>query len=66
MTAQIISNGTNYPAPATIAFEANSTGGLAPYSFSWNYGDGSNSTDVGEKVSHTFDKPGQYYYYTSS
>ena len=60
MTAQIISNGTNYPAPATIAFEANSTGGLAPYSFSWNYGDGSNSTDVGGKVSHTFDKSGQY------
>jgi PKD repeat protein len=59
-TAQIVSNGTNYPAPATIGFEANSTGGWAPYSYSWNFGDGSDGTEVGNKVSHTFDKSGQY------
>jgi PKD domain/Bacterial Ig domain len=61
LTANIDSNGTNYEAaPATIEFKANSTGGLAPYSFNWNFGDGSNGTGVGEKVSHTFDKPGNY------
>ena len=59
-TAQIISNGTNYPAPVTVAFEANSTGGLAPYSFSGITVMGATGTDVGEKASHTFDKPGDY------
>jgi PKD repeat protein len=45
---------------ATIEFGANATGGLAPYSYNWNFGDGSNSTDTGSKVLYTFDEPGNY------
>ena len=34
--------------------------GAAPYSFKWIIGDGSNSTDSGPKVSHMFDRAGNY------
>ena len=51
---------TSSNTPATIEFGANSTGGLTPYSFVWNFGDGNNGTNTSEKVSHTFDKPGDY------
>ena len=53
-------NRTSSNTPATIEFGANSTGGLTPYSFVWNFGDGNNGTNTSEKVSHTFDKPGDY------
>ena len=33
---------------------------MAPYSFSWNFDDGGNGTSSGQKVSHTFNKPGNY------
>ena len=48
---------------ATIEFGANATGGLAPYVYDLNFGDGSNSnnnTSVNLNVSHTFDKAGNY------
>ena len=60
MTTMINANGTNSSAPATIEFVADATGGLAPYSYSWNFGDGTNSTDIGPKVSHTFNEPGNH------
>ena len=60
LTAKIDANSTSSNAPATIEFGANSTGGLTPYSFVWNFGDGNNGTNTSEKVSHTFDKPGDY------
>jgi PKD repeat protein len=60
LKVQIDANSTNSPAPATIEFKANSTGGLEPYSFSWNFGDGSNGTNVGKEILHTFTKPGDY------
>ena len=60
LTANIDANSTSSNAPATIEFGANSTGGLTPYSFVWNFGDGNNGTNTSEKVSHTFDKPGDY------
>jgi PKD repeat protein len=56
----IDANGTSSPAPATIEFTANTTGGLGPYSLSWDFNDESNNTGIGENVSHTFDKPGHY------
>ena len=28
--------------------------------YSWNFGDGTNSTDIGPKVSHTFNEPGNH------
>ena len=60
LTANIDANTTNSPAPATIEFGGNGTGGSAPYSYSWNFGDGNNSTYVGPKITHTFDKAGNY------
>ena len=60
LVAAIDANSTNSSVPATIEFLANATGGIAPYSLSWNFGPGNNITDFGEKVSHTFDKPGYY------
>ena len=60
LTANIDANSTNSPTPATIEFGGNATGGSAPYSYSWNFGDGNNSTYFGPKISHTFDKAGNY------
>ena len=60
LTAHINAKYTNSNAPATIEFRTNSTGGLAPYSFSWNFDDGGNSTSNGQKVLHTFYRSGHY------
>ena len=53
-------NETSSPAPATIQFRANTTGGLGPYSQSWDFNDGVDNPEIRDNVSHTFDKPGNY------
>ncbi len=63
--ATIQANSTNTTGtPAVIEFKANATGGTAPYSFSWNFGDGRGVNDtgvgVGQITSHTFSQPGLY------
>jgi immune inhibitor A len=55
----IISNGTEGIAPATFEFEANVTGGIEPYSYRWNFGDGSGESNT-KTVLHRFDKAGIY------
>ena len=60
LATAIYANSTNSPVPATIEFAGNATGGSAPYSYSWNFGDGNNSTYFGSKVPHAFDKAGNY------
>ena len=42
----------------TIAFTASASGGIAPYSFSWSFGDGSSTT--GSTVSHSYASSGVY------
>ena len=42
----------------SINFSGLATGGIAPYRFSWIFGDG--ETSSGSSVSHTYDSPGQY------
>src|SRR5919109_455329 len=60
-TAEIISNGTEGVAPATFEFEANITGGTEPYTYIWNFSDGSEESDEDEQtVLHTFDEAGTY------
>ena len=51
LTANINANGTSSPAPSTIEFGGNATGGQPPYSYSWNFGDGNNnhSTSLGPR-----------------
>jgi PKD repeat protein len=41
-----------------VTFSANATGGTAPYTFSWTFGDGSSGT--GNMVSHTYSTKGTY------
>src|SRR5215210_584854 len=56
----IISNDTEGVAPATFDFEANVTGGTVPYTYSWDFGDGSEESDDDETVDHTFDVANTY------
>jgi PKD repeat protein len=47
-------------APATFNFEANVTGGTVPYTYSWDFGDGSVESDDDETIDHTFNIAGNY------
>jgi PKD repeat protein len=44
--------------PLTVAFSGIGTGGTAPYSYSWNFGDGATST--AQNPSHTYNNAGTY------
>src|SRR5215204_511116 len=57
---EIISSDTQGVVPATFDFEANVTGGTVPYTYSWDFGDGSIETDDDETVDHTFDVADTY------
>jgi hypothetical protein len=59
LLVQIISNETEGTAPATFEFEANVTGGTEPYTYSWDFGDGTEGSDE-QTVVHTFDEAGTY------
>jgi plastocyanin len=60
LTVEIISNSTEgVVPPATFEFEANIEGGLEPYTYSWDFDDGSEESDE-ETVEHTFDEAGTY------
>ena len=41
-----------------VTFTASSTGGAAPYSYSWRFGDGATAT--GNPATHTYSNPGTY------
>jgi PKD repeat protein len=45
-------------APLLVSFSANASGGIAPYSFTWAFGD--SSTGSGATVQHTYMSPGTY------
>jgi PKD repeat protein len=59
LTVEITSNDTEAIAPATFEFEANVTDGTEPYTYNWNFGDGSQESDE-ESVDHTFEEAGSY------
>jgi PKD repeat protein len=46
-------------APATFLFEADAQGGTSPYTYIWNFGDGS-PQGSGISIHHTFVNPGTY------
>ncbi|MEW6051131.1 MAG: PKD domain-containing protein [Candidatus Zixiibacteriota bacterium] len=46
-------------APLTVSFTSSTSGGTAPYSYSWNFGDG--STVIGsQNPTHTYSTPGTF------
>src|SRR5215211_5569229 len=59
LTAEIISNATEGIAPATFEFQSNPTGGTGPYTYLWDFGDGSEGSDE-QSVAHTFEEAGIY------
>ena len=59
-SVDIISNDTEGVAPATFDFEVNLTGGTEPFTYSWDFGDGSSEESDDETVEHTFDVAGTY------
>ena len=46
-------------APLAVSFTGSATGGTAPYSYSWNFGDGS-ATSTAQNPSHTYNSAGTY------
>jgi PKD repeat protein len=60
LRVEITSSDTEGVAPATFDFEANVTGGTVPYTYSWDFGDGSVESDDDETIDHTFDVAGNY------
>ncbi|HUJ77510.1 MAG TPA: PKD domain-containing protein, partial [Thermoplasmata archaeon] len=46
-------------APAPVALAAGVTGGIAPYAYSWTFGDGGSSS-TGPEVAHTYSSPGTF------
>src|SRR5438128_7779185 len=56
LTANISANTNNPQSEQTVLFTASAVGGTAPYTYAWNFGDG--STDVGAAPSHTYSSSG--------
>ena len=46
-------------APLNVSFTGSATGGKAPYSFSWNFGDGS-ATSTAQNPGHTYSSAGKF------
>jgi cell division septation protein DedD len=59
-TAEITSSDIQGVAPATFVFEANAIDGTEPYTYRWNFDDGSSEENDEESVEHTFDEAGEY------
>ena len=58
LTAYINANPTSGPAPLAVNFSGNASGGKAPYSFSWDLGDG--KTSVLQNPAHTYERADFY------
>jgi PKD repeat protein len=59
LAATASANPTSGQIPLTVAFSGTATGGTPPYSFSWNFGDGS-ATSTAQNPSHTYSNAGTF------
>jgi PKD repeat protein len=68
LSVEIIANATNATSSAAIEFRPNVSGGVAPYSLHWNFGNGNerdseqegNQTESDQTLTEVFDEPGSY------
>ncbi|MCL5963261.1 MAG: PKD domain-containing protein [Candidatus Thermoplasmatota archaeon] len=58
LTASINSNTTGGSTPLLVNFTGIASGGTAPYSYAWNFGDGGSGN--GGVIAHTFNTAGSY------
>jgi PKD repeat protein len=59
LTATAAASPTSGNAPLNVAFTGSASGGTAPYTYSWNFGDGSATSSV-QNPSHTYSAAGTY------
>jgi hypothetical protein len=59
LTARLLENRTSGNLPLSIAFSVEAGGGIPPYSFSWNFGDGTPLL-FGNPLNHTFTSVGNF------
>jgi PKD repeat protein len=59
LAATASANPTSGQVPLNVAFSGTATGGTPPYSFSWNFGDGSATSTV-QNPNHTYNTAGTY------
>ncbi len=59
LAATASANPTSGQVPLTVAFTGTATGGTPPYSYSWNFGDGS-ATSTAQNPSHTYNNAGTF------
>ncbi|MFC0430883.1 PKD domain-containing protein [Kutzneria buriramensis] len=58
LSATAAASPTTGNAPLSVNFTGSATGGTAPYSYSWNFGDG--TTNTTQNPSHTYNSAGTY------
>jgi PKD repeat protein len=59
LTAKATATPTTGNAPLGVSFTGSATGGTAPYSYSWDFGDGS-ATSTAQNPSHTYNSAGTF------
>ena len=59
LAASASANPTSGQVPLNVAFNGTATGGSPPYSYSWNFGDGS-AANTNQNPSHTYSTAGTY------
>jgi PKD repeat protein len=59
LTATASATPTSGQVPLNVAFTGSAAGGTPPYSYSWNFGDGS-ATSTAQNPSHTYSSAGTY------
>ena len=58
LSATVQANPTTGNAPLAVSFSASASGGLAPYSYQWTFGDG--SSGISQSITHTYTAAGTY------